>query len=207
MSKKLAGLSVALAALMVVGFGSYTWLADGTMQYSSVSQITTELPLKPAQKIEIGVAPFPQATRVTGRTVSISSNKGLGSGAIIGGRTVVTVAHVIGKQRIVLIDVGRDVRKWVPAVVMGHIHAAPENIVILQLMTNDRFLSGESFTIGTGIKIPLMMVTSRGVFPWNPGSVVPGDSGSAVLNLDGELIGLVTGYTVNGGRPVVTLLK
>jgi S1-C subfamily serine protease len=214
--KKLAMACVLLAAMSVGTYGYLTWEPKtAPIMLDDVSPITSVVTPEPLIKelvveepvIEIPKMAYPQSTRVTGKAVYVSIGGALGTGVVIDSRTVLTIAHVVKNQKLVMVDVGRYARKWVPAIVMGKIHATPEDIVILKITTNDTFLDVEHFTRGAGIGLPMLMVTTKGVFPWNPGSVVPGDSGGAVLNIDGELIGLVVGYKIKGKHGVAAIFR
>ena len=208
MSKLLSGLSVVLSIAILVGFGYFYWVV-GVDSISYVAPIVkapvvVKEVVPPTKEMS---EPIPQAPRITGITTGISAEGGFATGVVIDSQTVLTVAHVVQQQKIVLVDVGRYTRRWVPAAVVGMIPGTVEPIVVLQLMGEERFNNKRNFKIGTGIKIPRLMVTPRGVFDWNPGTIVPGDSGGAVLNLEGELIGLVTGFVIRDRQNVVTMFR
>ncbi len=212
-AKKLALACAVLAALSVGTYGYVTYDPTVTSPIvEDVSPITSKVIPEPKATsrpvVEIPKTPYPQnTTRVVGRVVYVSIGGILGCGAVLDSRTVLTVDHIVKKQKMVMVDVGRYARKWVPAIVIGRIRAVPEDIVILKITTTDSFLDIEHFTRGAGIALPMLMVTTRGVFPWNPGSVIPGDSGGAVLNIDGELIGLVVGYRLKGKQGVAAIFR
>ena len=197
----LAGTSVLLSMTLLCGY-SYLYATNQIKPLTTASIEITELPDAPPTAM-----PFPQATRVTGITVHISSNAGLATGVVIDRQTILTVAHVVGTQKLVMVDVGRYERHWLPARVVGKISATGEDIILLQLIGDKQFYNKQNFKMGSGIRIPRWLVTPVGVFDWNPGIIVPGDSGGAVLNTDGELIGLVTGYTTAHRRNVATLFN
>lgn len=203
--KKIAAACVIVAAASVGTYGYVTWEPKPKV----VEPVVTEVALEASPVItEIPKTPYPQSTRVTGRVVYVSPGGGsLGSGVVIDSRTVLTIAHVVKDQKMMMVDVGRAQRKWVPAIVVGRIHAVPEDIVILKLTGPEYFLQIDHFKRGPGIPLPMMMVTPKGAFAWNPGAVVPGDSGGAVLNIDGELIGLVVGYKIVGKEGVAAIFR
>lgn len=217
MVKRMAGLSVALAVTMAGGLGYMAY----TGNMITVGKVTTSVPAISSSTAIIDsdeVAPprntipsqrivLPQATRITGTAVAISADSGIGCGAVISENIVLTVAHVIGDQKIVLVDIGRYSRVWVPARVVGTLGATGEGIKVLQLLGSAKFDNVVNFSVGTGVGIPRWVVTPRGVYDFNPGAVVPGDSGGAILNTDGELIGLVTGYMRENRANVVTLFE
>lgn len=154
-----------------------------------------------------GKIDLPQQVRVTGISVSISAGANMGSGVVVSNNIVLTVNHVINDQAIALVDIGRFVHNWVPARVIGKLKASGEDIVVLQLTGNNVFDNSSHFTIGTGFRLPRYIVTPRGVYDFNPGSIVPGDSGGAILNIHGELIGLVSGYLVDGRINIITMFR
>jgi S1-C subfamily serine protease len=206
MMRLLAGVNVILSMLLLCGYGyvyTYNYLPDALP------------PLVLPEQLQVADAPpeavkntFPQPARVTGITAYVSSNAGLGTCVVIDSQTVLTVAHVVAKQKMVFVDVGRNERRWVPARVIGRIDATGEDIIILQIVGDkDGFYNKKNFKMGTGIKLPRWLVTPKGVFDWNSGVIVPGDSGGAVLNNDGELIGLVTGYLTLSRENIATFLK
>ncbi len=199
MFKKLA-IACTLLTMMSVGvYGYLTW-TPSVKSKTKPKIVKIELEPEPQDK-------YPQPTRITGRVVYVSVNGILGSGAVLDSKIVLTVAHVIKKQQMAMVDVGKFERKWAAARVVGRIHAKPEDIIILQLVGEDSFPKIEYFKRGAGLPLPSVMVTTKGVFPWNPGSIVSGDSGSPVLNIDGELIGLVVGYRVPGKQGVAAIFR
>lgn len=207
--KLVAGLSTGLAALLV-GLLGYITYVDSELLISkpavpAVASVSTEsvvaqTPLN--TRIEL-----PQQGRIEGISVGISAGGTIGSGAVISNTIVITVQHVIGTQTMAMVDVGRYNHEWVPARVIGKLKATGEDIVVLQLIGNHTFDNSQQFKIGTGFRLPRWIVTPRGVYDFNPGAVVPGDSGGAILNIHGELIGLVTGYMRADRANIITMFR
>lgn len=215
--KKLAAACVLLTALSVGAYGYVTYTPGATPTViEDIAPITSDIAPELESDIpdtvfdfplDIPKMSYPQKTRVTGRVVYVSPGGSLGCGVVIDKRTVLTVAHMVKAQKMVMVDVGKFERKWVPAIVIGKIRAIPEDIAILKIVTEDYFPDIDHFKLGAGIPLPMLMVTTKGVFAWNPGVVIPGDSGGAVLNIDGELIGLVVGYKIVGKRGVAVIFR
>lgn len=137
-----------------------------------------------------------------------------GRGAIVGPRHVLTVAHVVGDAREVSVstggpfDVAARVVEWRPS--------WPEPLVLLELDVAEDGSFGELLGMGRiaparvlakGAGRAAVIVTPRGPVPCAPGArLVPGDSGSPVLDANGRLVGLLHG--IEGGRtPVVVPLS
>lgn len=214
MSKLATRLSLTLTLVLVGLIGYYVYVNgielpnkdDTNINTEEIAQVTSSLnislPEPPETKVEL-----PQSVRITGISVSISAGGAMGSGAVISNNIVLTVQHVIGEQTMAMIDIGRYTNKWVPARVVGKLKATGEDVVVLQLIGKHKFDNGQHFRVGTGFRLPRWMVTPRGVYDFNPGVIVPGDSGGAILNIHGELIGLVTGYMHKDRRSVITLFR
>jgi len=124
----------------------------------------------------------------------VKSGESIGVGAVIGRKLIITVNHVLKGQRIVLINVGIWEKKWVAAKVVGWLNGHPEHIALLQIIGDHSFPDKRFFKL-RGFNLPRYIVTPKGVFDWMPGVISPGDSGSAVIDIDGNLIGLIHGYT------------
>lgn len=134
--------------------------------------------------------------RMDGRIVHIMAGSGArGTGAVIGPYSIITVAHVVEDQDMVMVDVGLHDFVWRGARVVGFLKGSPEDIVLLQLL-GDEPIEGKYFRLKTGYQQPSYVVTHRGIFMWQPGVITPGDSGSPILNPSGDVIGLVHGYYI-----------
>ena len=157
-----------------------------------------------------GWAKFDRSSRAgrKGR-VNLISQRGLGdyssgAGAAIGPQRVLTVAHVVaGATRIeaeidgVLCSV--DVR------VQRRIRAQPEDLVELELQVAPGVFGFRGFspeqTFATSSGQPTQLWARRGLFNL-PIPSYPGDSGSPLLDAEGQLVGLLVGTL--GGEPVWT---
>lgn len=137
--------------------------------------------------------------------------KGRGHAAVVGTNTVVTAYHVIDHS----VDnpystthVGKTYSKW--GIVhryypmdVSHMVVTPKNrepVVFLKSRDNKK-LWNKHLNIGRGL--PYKVVTSRGTFPWYTYKSEKGDSGSPILNKNGELVGLVWGSRRRDGESVV----
>jgi len=198
---KFAVLVTAMTALLVILYGCFYYTTTiPVVGVADVTSITFAPPEPPAQK------PYDLSKRITGKSVRILSDGRIASGSVIGKYLVLTVEHVVKKQEFVLVNVGKRNRVWVTARVVGRMLAFPENIVLLRILGNRGFNDSDCFSLTTKNKTADVMVTPSGVFKMNPGSVAPGDSGSAVLNSDGDLVGLVTGYKIKNRGSVVSYI-
>jgi len=128
-----------------------------------------------------------------------------GRGAVIGVDRVITVAHVARAKEVLVATSGK--RGWVRGRVVEHIPTNPEPLVIIALELDQgfygRFLGFMGFEETYDFTKPLncspyKIITSRGGVPWQHGDrLKPGDSGSPVINANGELIGLLAGRRGN----------
>jgi len=126
--------------------------------------------------------------------------EGRGRGVVTGKRTVLTVAHVVGSLGTVEVETSL---LWKSARVVRKIPSFPEDLVELELVAEEAgFLSFEGFAAdrqaqlrdGTAVSV----ATASGVHAW-PGTLVPGDSGSPVLDSNGSVVGLVVGKSGTKG--------
>lgn len=123
-----------------------------------------------------------------------------GRGAVVSDRHVLTVAHVLQGRAQVFVATGRD-GGWVAARVVRRQVGDPEPLVLLELEVDegafglllgfDGFAGEQVLAAGDGA--PTSVLTARGLQPWTPGVLLPGDSGSPVLDATGALVGLVSG--------------
>jgi S1-C subfamily serine protease len=166
---------------------------------------------------EAGIAKFTRTgqTLAPGRSVVVTGEwqDRTGRGAVISSRHVLTVAHVVGAETVAWVGTSR--RKggragWVKARVLKRIAASPEPLVVLELDVDDGlfgallgftgFSAADCYDHGRGS--PQAVALGRGLHPWAPGVLSPGDSGAPVLDRNGNLLGLVTGR--RGSRGVYT---
>ena len=205
MTKRLAALLVVLA--LTAAGGGYFYYA----RVDVVGKISKLLERSP-QKVEVEAPepkkPFPKtAVRFSGRIVHVMSGIGVrGTGAVIGPYLIITAAHVIKNQDVVLVDVGIDDYNWKGARVVAFLKASTEDIVLLQLL-GDEPIEGNYFRMKTGNRTPRYVVTHRGVFNWQPGIVTPGDSGCPILNANGDVIGVVHGHYTMSRKNIPALFK
>lgn len=162
---------------------------------------------------EAGIARFSSGPRTQGLVrVSVAPETGRGGcGAIVGPRSVLTVAHVLNGARQAWVMVGRD-GGWTRARVVRELPSSPENLVVLEVSAESG--SAASLFGFTGFEPERQLALAPGAEParvgcpsgtWRWGAELrPGDSGAPVLSSQGELVGLVTGR--RHGRPVLTPL-
>ena len=106
------------------------------------------------------------------------------TGVVVGFRYVATVEHVVdGRQQMTVNGRAAKVHKV--------IQATPENIVILYT-EEEVFQEQDIFRVTPGAN-PYEVLTLRGLQLFSPSQIIDGDSGSALLNRQGELVGLVVG--------------
>lgn len=129
-----------------------------------------------------------------------------GRGAVVSGRHVVTVEHVLqGHDRVFVATAGD--RGWVGARVVRRERAAPEPLVVLELDVDEGayglLLGFEGFApervLVRGRGAPATVLTARGRLPWGPDVLARGDSGSPVLDAAGGLVGVVSGRREGDG--------
>lgn len=141
---------------------------------------------------------------VSPRSVGVQAELGgpTGRGAVVGPTQVLTVAHVVGNRNEVWVATSRRNRVWVRARVSRRYRAVPEDVVLLELEVSDGFFgelfgftgfsSADAFPTRRG-QAPTAVLTRRGLLAWEPCTLLPGDSGSPVLDSRGDLVGLVVG--------------
>ena len=78
-----------------------------------------------------------------------------------------------------------------------------EPSVIVVSLKSHKFFNRDIFKIGNGTAYKV--ITRRGTFKWIGYKTKPGDSGSAVVNRKGELIGIVYGH--RGDKPIYLRIK
>ena len=106
------------------------------------------------------------------------------SGVVVGFRYVATVEHAVeGRQRMTVNGRAARVHKI--------IQTTPENIVILYT-EEEVFREQDIFRVVASAD-PYETQTLRGSHLFRPSRIIDGDSGSALLNRRGELVGLVVG--------------
>lgn len=162
---------------------------------------------------EAGWARFSAGPRCAGLVrVSAAPESGRGGcGAVLGPRTVLTVAHVLGDATAGWVCVERDAG-WRLARVIRTLPSTPEDLLVLELEP-DQGPAANLFG-WTGFDVERWLLPAPGASParvgapsgtWRWGTALaPGDSGSPVLSSDGELVGLVSGRI--GDRPVLAAL-
>lgn len=183
-----------LAALTIYTVDSSVPVVDCILGIDAVATVNSRSIADIEKQLNLNM-PFHADTRVTGKVVRILAGNWWGTGAVIGKRLIITVDHAIGQQEIVIIDVDDEL---VAGKVVGRIRAEPESLVLIQLFDSHPGFEDGHFQMTRAYPHPYIVVTQKGVFGWNPGVVVPGDSGSPVLNKYGEIIGLVS--ALNSGR-------
>lgn len=135
-----------------------------------------------------------------------------GRGAVIGPDLVLTVKHVLPDGVQAYVSTAATGRGWIDATIVGELPASPEAVLVLrvetdrsalgQLLSFSGFSGQECYTIGDGA--PETIATARGDVRLLGGSLQPGDSGSPVVDRDGDLVGLLCGR--NRGVPVVATI-
>ncbi len=125
-----------------------------------------------------------------------------GHGAIIGPHKVVTAYHVVdnsASKMEVQAHIARfykhlKVKHWYPMEIEELIlyPGNREPIAVLRI-DGEKYLwcHDDIFTVGTGP--PHIAITGRGKFLWSKYIPAKGDSGSPVVNKDGELVGVIWG--------------
>lgn len=145
--------------------------------------------------------------------VQITQGRRVGRGAVVGPNRVLTVLHVVEDAEPIYVSTSRR-GGLVEARVVGQVPATPEPYVVLELdvehglgslfgfsgFADDRWL-----TAGDGE--PRGVLTARGYRTWSNGQLLPGDSGSPVLDEAGGLVGLVHGRRMFSAEPVCVRLR
>jgi S1-C subfamily serine protease len=165
---------------------------------------------------DAGIARFDSSAATdsdNGRSVTVKASataRQQGRAAVISPRHVITVAHVVRGASALIRTTAQG--GWVEAKVVRRIPAQPEALVVLELPVDggvfgallgfSGFSAGDCYAPTQGV--PAQVVTARGLRPWKPGVLVPGDSGSPVLDAFGQLVGLVTGRRGAAALPVHT---
>lgn len=109
-----------------------------------------------------------------------------GRGVIVGPRTALTVGHVVAGTDLVTVDsrparvVSRSTRKT---------ETGPDGIVVLVLVEGE-FPKERIARIAERANAGVSYLPARGARPW-PWGLEPGDSGSPILDSDGNVTGLV----------------
>ena len=137
-----------------------------------------------------GLRPIEAPPAITGAWVSVWYKTGKtayrGSGAPVGKHLVATVAHMVSSTTFV---------GSVRAEEVFRIKTNVEDIVFLRV--NPSFDKEEIFDIKPG-SYPREIWTRRGSRPVRPSRVILGDSGSPVLDLEGNLVGHVSAISDYG---------
>ncbi|MGE0709819.1 MAG: hypothetical protein AB7N76_24800 [Planctomycetota bacterium] len=158
-----------------------------------------------------GLASFDHARRASGpgQRVEILAQDGpsrwrRGSGAAIGPRQVLTVAHVVAGMRTFEVETGA---LWAArARVAARIAAWPEDLVVLELDASPAwgrfhgFAADEVFRAVPGDEPPAAVWTPRGKFDLGRARLEHGDSGSPLLDAQGNLVALLVGRDATGVR-------
>lgn len=157
-----------------------------------------------------GVARFsvrlPDAGRTVATTQDPSRLDGCGNAAVIDARHVLTVAHVLNPDGTVWVSTCRG-GGWVQARETRRFQAWPEPLVLLELDAADGlaglfqfsgFGKDDAYVCGRGQASYLR--SARRTYRLEAASVQPGDSGAAILDPAGQLLGLL--YGRYGGAPV-----
>jgi len=134
-----------------------------------------------------GVRPPGIEDNITGLVVKVQHGQVSGTGAVIGEHLVATVAHVTKDASTVWICGGKRSRQVMVIPTTGF-----EAIIVLE--TDDTWggwSEEEIFKIKAGGK-PSEIWTLHDKQPFKPSHVIPGDSGSPVLDQLGNLIGHVS---------------
>lgn len=153
---------------------------------------------------DAGIARF-AAPAAGGRSVqvraSLEPGQRAGRGAVVGDRWILTVGHVVEGRETVFVSTTSE-GGWVEARVARRVAGNPEDLVLLE-MTVDEGAFGlllgfdgfakDSVLHPSASGVPAEVLTPRGAIAWRPGVLVPGDSGSPVLDDSGRLVGIVSG--------------
>jgi len=132
-----------------------------------------------------------------------------GTGVVVAEDKVITPYHVVDGGQTCRIVVSKLPLKYKEFHRQKYImiDGNTEPFVILTPFNHEyRFAKRKVFPIGTGA--PYRVITLRGIFFWNSYSAMSGDSGSAVVNGKGELIGIVYGHKHgHRDRPIFLRVK
>jgi V8-like Glu-specific endopeptidase len=140
-----------------------------------------------------------------GSVVTIRQPNTIASGVVIGKNLIVTAAHCVNKDGYIKVKVSRNsIIKYTEFYKLTEINSKPENMICIYGDYN--FRDSAIFEIGFGSS-PAFVQTSRGLFEIDEFNPQPGDSGSALIDRRGRLIGLVYGRkTIKGKKAPVFLL-
>ncbi len=145
----------------------------------------------------------PVASAAKACAVTVCAGHRRGRGAVVGPRTVLTVAHVIGDEHDA--EVATSGFTWGKAHVVRRIASSPEDVVVLELdAAEDGFETSRSVREGQGT--PSVVLAASGAHGFEHASQLrKGDSGSPVLGVDGALVGLLVGTTDKGSAVMARL--
>lgn len=158
---------------------------------------------------EAGIARFDGAR--SRRAVELRVGHRSGRGAVVGHNRVLTVEHVVGASNEVWVATRRKAG-WVRGKVVQRISAHPEPIVVVEIATDTGLYGqllgfsgfGTERRLRAGVGAPARILTARGALPLRRNGFRPGDSGSPVLDSEGDLVGLLSGFDRVSGFPVYT---
>jgi len=117
-----------------------------------------------------------------------------GTGVVVSDNEVVTAYHVVDGDTKCKIKVSTFPRNIIGFKIQKYMLTDDniEPIVLLRPFGRYKFFKKNIFKIGIGA--PYKVITLRGTFHWKGYRAVRGDSGSAVVNIKGDLVGVVYGH-------------
>jgi S1-C subfamily serine protease len=178
-----------------------------------------------AIRTQSGAADQPQAaarSRRPSRTATQGSENRAGSGVIVDAAAglIITNNHVIGRatELTVILVRGRRLKATVvgadPDTDLAFIKVPADELTAISASDSDRLQIGD-FVLALGVPFPIGRTMTAGIvsglhrsnigiaraedFIQTDAAIYPGDSGGALVNLRGELVGINTGYVSPSG--------